>query len=109
MQYTYDITEVKAKNGYINILGDNILRVIVKTGEDAKISNVYYEIHDPRNHFNNITETFKQKYGQFIEVSKDANAEKVIVKVKNTTGYKVRLNKEGTDGKPVTTATITAR
>lgn len=109
LRYIYDITEKQAKKGYFNVLGQYTLRVIVETGEDSKISNVYYQIRDTQDHFNDITSTFNKKYGQYIDVSKEQNTEKVIVKVKNSVGYKVRLNKVNTNDMAISTATITAR
>lgn len=96
LQYVYQIQEVSTKSEFVNIFDRYLINLNITTDDDAKISSAEYSIIDIMNHGVTVTETFKQKYGDFIQVNVNDTKDKVTVVIKNTYGYKVRLNKTDT-------------
>ena len=99
--YTYQIQEVSTKSEYVNIFDRYLINLDVITDDTAKIISADYTVIDIMNHGTSVTESFKQKYGEFVQVRVNDAKDKVTVVIKNTYGYKVRLNKTDTNGKPV--------
>lgn len=108
LSYRFKIEEIFAKSGYMNILDGYGLIVNIQTNGESKISDVSYQVIDLKDHNKDVTTSFKAKYGEYFNLYKDDVEEKVIFKIKNSIGYKVRLNKQDTIGNNITTATLEA-
>lgn len=92
----------------MNILDGYGLIINVQTNDESKISSVEYQVIDKNDHNKYVTESFKTKYGEYLDIYKDEAEEKVVLRIKNSTGYKVRLSKEDTVNNPITTARVEA-
>ena len=101
LQYFYQIQETSSKSGYVNIFDRYIMNLNITTDDEAKISSADYQIIDILNHGSDATNTFKEKYGELVEVKLNDTKDKVTILIKNTYGYKVRLNKINTSGTPI--------
>ena len=101
LQYFYQIQETSSKSGYVNIFDRYIMNLNITTDDEAKISSADYQIIDILNHGSDATNTFKEKYGELVEVKVNDTKDKVTILIKNTYGYKVRLNKINTSGTPI--------
>ncbi len=108
LKYIFRVDEVFAKSGYMNILDGYGLIINVQTNDESKISSVEYQVIDKNDHNKYVTESFKTKYGEYLDIYKDEAEEKVVLRIKNSTGYKVRLSKEDTVNNPITTARVEA-
>lgn len=106
LKYIFTVEEISAKSGYMNVLDGYGLTITVTTNGESKIESVVYQVINLKDHNRDVTEEFKAKYGNYLDIYKEETKEKVVVKVKNSTGYKVRLNKVDTVNNPVKTAYI---
>ena len=98
-QYVYQIEEAESKSEYFNMLERYFINLTITTNEESKIQSADYTVNDKQDHAKDVTGTFKQLYGDYIKVT--YTNEKVTITIKNTYGYKVRLNKTDTNGKPI--------
>lgn len=84
LHYLYQIQETSPKSGYVNIFDRYFMNLDIVTDDEAKISSVDYQIIDILNHGNNATNTFKEKYGDFVELKVNDTKDKVTILIKNT-------------------------
>ena len=105
--YRYTVTENSAKTGYTNILDGDILIIDVYTDDNAKIQSEKTTYIVKNLHLGNeLTEKLN-----YITVKLDKDNyenDKLIVKIKNPTQYKVRIQKTDMKLEPVNGATIVA-
>ena len=106
--YVYQISENKTKTGYVNFLDGKFINLFITTDEDSKLLDVTYKIIDINKGGIDVTESFKAQNGELIVLEINNEKNKITINIKNTPGYKVRLNKTDTSGNPITTAVLKA-
>lgn len=109
LTYVYSINEIESKSDYVNAFKKyQFILSITASEEDGKpiISSADYSVIDISNHGVNVTEGFKSRYGSYIDLKIDSDINKVTMIIKNTPGYKVRLNKTDTSGNAIDNAAI---
>ena len=110
LTYVYMIQEKSTKSEYAELFKNYAIELDVTTDDDAKIASTNYKVYDVTKPANpEVTEAFKENYGDFIDVTTNETRDKVIITIKNAPGYKVRLNKTDTKGNPIKTAKVVAK
>ena len=99
--YVYTINEISSKSDSINILEGYQMELLVTTDDNAKISDVTYQVINTNKGGRDETEAFKNLYGDLINIEINDTKDKVTIHIKNPYGYKVRLNKINTSGTPI--------